>query len=185
MLSDGSSNWLGRADAPDAHPGALRHDPTAALDHEEFFSFDLNGYLTIKNVMDDAWLAEARAAIDDNLDQVFLCGIGHDGDGTLAVAEGPLAGTGRPDMKGLFELPNGGAAPFLRMLDHPAVIHRLNWILGAGYLCEQNTAICSVFGSSGQRRKCSRSLLRLLRSQEAAAQCTRAELPTAWRTRTL
>ena len=37
------------------------------------------------------------------------------------------------------------------MLDHPSVIHRLNWILGAGYLCEQNTAICSVFGSSGQR----------------------------------
>ena len=176
VLSDGSSNWLGRADAPDAHPAALRHDPTAALDHEEFFSFDLNGYITIKNVMDDAWPAEARAAIDDNLDQVFLRGIGHDGDGTLAVAEGPLSGTGRPDLKGLFELPNGGAAPFLRMLDHPSVIHRLNWILGAGYLCafvvdspflvdssltlmrmrlllpgEQNTAICSVFGSSGQR----------------------------------
>ena len=76
-------------------------------------------YIIIKNVMDEAWLQQARDAIDANLDQVFLRGVGHDNDSSLGVADGPLAGTGRPDLKGLFELPNGHAAPFLRMLDHP------------------------------------------------------------------
>ena len=115
------------------------------------YFFDLNGYLCIKNVMDESWLATARASIDENLDQVFLRGVGHDGDSTLGVPDGPLAGTGRPDLTGLFELPNGSNGPFLRMLDHPAVIQRCNWLLGAGHIATQNTAICSVQGSSGQR----------------------------------
>lgn len=78
-------------------------------------------------------------------------GVGHDGDGSLAQRHGPLKGSGRPDLVGLFDLPTPHNAPFLRMLDCPAVIHRLNWILGAGYVATQNTAICSVQGSSGQR----------------------------------
>ena len=45
--------------------------------------------------MDGAWLRQARDAIDANLDRVRLRGLGHDGDATLAAAEGPLAGTGR------------------------------------------------------------------------------------------
>ena len=161
VLSDGQKTWLGEeavatatgvhngADA--AHPSLLRLDPTSAIDEEEMFWFDCNGYLVIRRVMDDGWLQQARDAVEANLGQVFLRGIGHDNDGSLGVSEGPLAGTGRPDLKGLFQLPNGHAAPFLRMLDHPAVIQRLNWLLGAGYIAEQNTAICSVKGSSGQR----------------------------------
>ena len=48
-------------------------------------------------------------------------------------------------------LPGGHAAPFLRMIDHPAVVHRCNWMLGGGFAVDSSTAICSVQGSSGQR----------------------------------
>lgn len=146
VLSDGSKTWLSdealatAADVSDgttsggtdsAHPALLQLDPSTPIDHEEMFWFDCNGYLIIRGVMDKQWLQQARDAIDANFEKVFLRGIGHDNDGSLGVSEGPLAGTGRPDLKGLFELPNGHAAPFLRMLDHPAVIQRCNWLLGA------------------------------------------------------
>jgi hypothetical protein len=87
----------------------------------------------LRGVMDARWLDEARAAIDANLDRVFLRGLGHDGDGTLATAAGALAGTGRPDLTGLFQLPAPHAAPFLRMLDHPAVVLGLGHIIALYY----------------------------------------------------
>ena len=141
VMSNGARTWLADealATATDigngadaAHPALLQLDPATSIDQKEMFWFDCNGYLVIRKVMDDEWLQQARDAIEANLGQVFLRGVGHDNDGSLGVSEGPLAGTGRPDLKGLFELPNGHAAPFLRMLDHPPVIQRLNWLLGA------------------------------------------------------
>ena len=140
-MSNGAETWLADealATTTDvgngvdaAHPGLLQLDPATTIDQKEMFWFDCNGYLVIPGVMDDDWLQQARDAIEANLSQVVLRGVDHDNDGSLGVSEGPLAGTGRPDLKGLFELPDGHAAPFLRMLDHPAVIQRLNWLLGA------------------------------------------------------
>ena len=71
---------------------------------------------------------------------------------TLADIPGAptISGTGRPDLKNLFQLPAPHDAPFLKMLAHPAVIHRLNWMIGPGYKVTQSTALCHVKGSSGQ-----------------------------------
>ena len=97
-----------------AQPGLLQLDPATTIDQKEMFWFDCNGYLVIPGVMDDNWLKQARDAIEANLSRVFLRGVGHDNDGSLGVSEGPLAGTGRPGL--VVWLPDGHAAPFLRML---------------------------------------------------------------------
>ena len=104
--------------------------------------------------MDDDWVDAAVAGIDANLDRLVYRGAGDklDGDVTLADIPGAptISGTGRPDLKDLFQLPAPHNAPFLKMLAHPAVIQRLNWMIGPGYRVTQNTALCHVKGSSGQ-----------------------------------
>ena len=97
-----------------------------------------------------------------------------DSDVTLGHIPGAptLTGTGRPDLQDLFSLPEPYCYPFRRMLAHPAVISRLNWMIGAvrcpgqlllyldyqrkhlmpnlrlhlrqGYTVSQNTALCHV-----------------------------------------
>ena len=47
--------------------------------------------------------------------------------------------------------PREHAAPFIRMLAHPALLCRLQWMLGPGFSCHQNTVICSERGTGGQQ----------------------------------
>ena len=155
LLSDGTATWLASADDADA---AQR--TSSALDFErrdddaERWAFDTHGFLLVEDVMDAAWADAAVAGIDANLDDIEYRGAGDklDGDVTLADIPGAptISGTGRPDLKNLFQLPAPHNAPFLKMLAHPAIIQRLNWMIGAGYRVTQNTALCHVKGSSGQ-----------------------------------
>jgi hypothetical protein len=39
----------------------------------------------------------------------------------------------RPRFGGLYTLPQPHCAPFRRMLAHPAVVERMNWMLGLGW----------------------------------------------------
>ena len=155
VLSDGTAAWLTSADDADvaqrpSSPLALDGDAAAA----ERWAFETQGFLLVDGVMDDDWIDAAVAGIDANLDRLFFRGAGDklDGDVTLADIPGAptISGTGRPDLRDLFQLPAPHNAPFLRMLAHPAVIQRLNWMIGAGYRVTQNTALCHVKGSSGQ-----------------------------------
>ena len=154
LLSDGTATWLSPAD--DAEVAQRASSPLELGrpdDAAERWAFDTHGYLLVEGVMDDDWIDAAAAGIDANLDRMMYRGLGEgDGDVTLADIPGAptISGTGRPDLKGLFELPAPHNAPFLRMLAHPAVIQRLNWMIGAGYRVTQNTALCHVKGSSGQ-----------------------------------
>ena len=156
LLSDGITTWLTSADDADAAQRA-----SSALeferrdDHAERWAFDTQGFLLVEGVMDDDWVDAAVAGIDANLDRLIYRGAGDnklDGDVTLADIPGAptISGTGRPDLKDLFQLPAPHNAPFLKMLAHPAVIQRLNWMIGPGYRVTQNTALCHVKGSSGQ-----------------------------------
>ena len=126
-----------------------RHDDAA-----ERWAFDTNGYLLVEGVMDDEWIDAAVTGIDANLERMIYRGAGDKLDGDVTLAEIPgaptISGTGRPDLKDLFQLPAPHNEPFLKMMAHPAVIQRLNWMIGAGYRVTQNTALCHVKGSSGQ-----------------------------------
>ena len=153
VLSDGATNWLDSS-------AAVAHRATSALefgrrdDSAERWAFDTNGYLLVEDVMDDEWIDAAVAGIDVNLDRMIYRGAGDQLDGDVTLAEIPgaptISGTGRPDLKDLFQLPAPHNEPFLKMLAHPAVIQRLNWMIGPGYKVTQNTALCHVKGSSGQ-----------------------------------
>ena len=76
--------------------------------------------------MEEAWIDAAVAGIDANLNSMVYRGVGNklDGDVTLADIPGAptISGTGRPDLKDLFQLPAPHNEPFLKMLAHPAVV---------------------------------------------------------------
>ena len=154
LLSDGHTTWLN--DADDAEVAQRASSPLefgSTDDAAERWAFDTHGYLLVEGVMDEDWIEAAVAGIDANLDRMMYRGAGaDDGDVTLADIPGAptISGTGRPDLKGLFQLPAPHNEPFLKMLAHPAVVQRLNWMIGAGYRVTQNTALCHVKGSSGQ-----------------------------------
>ena len=95
------------------HPSILKLD-TSEIDHEEFFKWDLNGYLVIPGVMDPAWLQAANDAVDAHQDKIQVGGV-------LSGGSVTQAGTGRPLLGGLANLPGSHGEPFQRMLAHPAV----------------------------------------------------------------
>ena len=124
------------------HPSILMKNPNSTIDEKAFYFWDLNGYLVLRGVMDEAWLAEANAAIDKFEDRVV---VGEE----LSGGSTSLAGTGRPLLNGLTQLPAPYCDPFRRMLAHPAVEHCLNWMGASGGRTGGGTAFCSVKGGSG------------------------------------
>ncbi len=124
------------------HPSILMKNPNSGIDEKEFYFWDLNGYLVLRGVMDSAWLDAANAAIDKFEDKIV---VGEE----LARGSKSLAGTGRPLLTGLIQLPKPYCDPFWRMLAHPAVEHRLNWMGGSGGRTGGGTAFCAVKGTSG------------------------------------
>lgn len=140
LLSDGEK--LSLRESGVHHPSTLVHDPNSGIDETEFYLWDLCGHLVIRNVMDAKWLSEANAAIEACADRIEV-------GGDAAKGSSVLAGTGVPSLKNPFELPEPHCQPFRRMLANPAVIHRLNWMMGSGFIFRGGRAICSVKGTSG------------------------------------
>ena len=141
--SDGKTTWL--AEEPGIfHPSIYTHDPDSGINKKEFFHWDLCGHLVLREVMDTAWLEAANEAIESNTEQI---GTG----GSAAGDSKPLAGTGvgRSSMGDPWKLPAPYGEPFQRMIAHPDLIQRLNWIMGSGFECMQCSAFLSGKGSSG------------------------------------
>ena len=94
--------------------------------------------------MDADWLAAANEAIDANADRIST-------GGSAAGDSKPLAGTGvgRSSMGNPWQLPAPHGEPFQRMIAHPALIQRLNWIMGSGFECMMCSGFLSGKGSSG------------------------------------
>ena len=124
------------------HPSFLRHDPDCGIDEEEFFFWDLCGHLVIRDVMSPEDLALANGAIDRFESDIVV-------QEELSRNSTSLAGTGRPVLNRLLELPEPWCGPFRRMVAHPAVVHRLTWMGGSGFRCDGPTAFCAVKGTSG------------------------------------
>ena len=119
------------------HPSFLAPDPASGIDHEELFFWDLCGHLVLRQVMDPEDLALANEAIDRFEDRIV---VGEE----LARGSKSLAGSGRPTLGGLLRLPAPWCGPFRRMVAHPAVVHRLTWMGGSGFRCDQPAAFCAV-----------------------------------------
>jgi hypothetical protein len=77
--------------------------------------------------MHGQWLEEAKASIEPFYQPPS--------SGEMQMPERPaMTGTPRPGCTAgnLFDLPDGRSELFRRCLDHPAVVSRLNWMLGGG-----------------------------------------------------
>lgn len=140
ILGDGTSNRV--ADHRDLyHPGIYKLDP-GNINLKEFYFWDLNGYLVIRNIMSRDDIELANEAIDRFSDRIVV------GD-ELSRGSKSLAGTGRPLLGALMELPKPYCEPFRRMVGHPAITHRLTWMGGSGFRCGGPTAFLSAKGSTG------------------------------------
>ena len=123
------------------HPSIYRLDP-GNIDLNEFYFWDLNGYLVIRDIMSQDDIELANEAIDRFSDRIV---VGNE----LARGSKSLAGTGRPILGALMELPKPYCEPFRRMVGHPAITHRLTWMGGSGFRCGGPTGFLSVKGSTG------------------------------------
>lgn len=139
--ADGEKAWV-EEDTAVIHPSIYIRDPDSGIDEKEFYYWDLNGYLVLRGVMDEKWLEEANEAVNKFQDRIVV------GD-ELAGGSVSQAGTGRPLLTGLLDLPDLYNAPFRRMIAHPAVVQRLNWMGGSGYRTGGATVFCAVHGTSG------------------------------------
>ena len=151
LLSDGKHTWIDPAaqlaNCP-YHPGVYDNQlvPPTTIDPLEFFYWELTGFLVVKNVMDLNWLAATNAAINANIHR-----IDYDGASRSQVHGGPqMRGSGRPGVS-VTELPIEHRLPFQRMLAHPALVHRLNWMLGGHFRTEGlGSVIATRRGGGGQ-----------------------------------
>lgn len=141
IITDGETATLGdRGDY--FHPSIYVKNPDANIDEKEFFFWDLCGYLVVRNVMDEEWLATANEAMDAYEDQIEV------GSNTGGRSKS-LAGSGRPELKGLFEMPGKYGEAFRKMIAHPPIEHRINWMGGSGARLGGAMAICSTDGTAG------------------------------------
>jgi ectoine hydroxylase-related dioxygenase (phytanoyl-CoA dioxygenase family) len=141
LNSDGGTQWIEHGVDP-VHPSIYVRDPDSGIDENEFYFWDLTGYLVLRNILTAEELALANEAVDRFEDRIV---VGNE----LSGGSTALAGTGRPTLGGLLQAPEPYCLPFRRMMAHPAVTQRLNWMGGSGWRCGGPTAFCAVKGSSG------------------------------------
>jgi ectoine hydroxylase-related dioxygenase (phytanoyl-CoA dioxygenase family) len=151
LLADGKRTWID----PDAHaagrlyhPGVYNHHPapSSTVDPIEFFYWELTGFLVVRNVIDLAWLKAANAAVEANLHH-----IDYESADKHRVEGGPrMRGGSRPGLA-VAGLSDEDRQPFIKMLAHPALVHRLNWMLGGHFRAEApGTVITTRRGGGGQ-----------------------------------
>jgi hypothetical protein len=126
--------------SPDAQDDALADDM-----QYEMWEWDLNGFIVIKGVMDEAWCDAANSAVDavtapgqpDRLDVQPDVAVSHqtdDGQWPKGSSERLVGGGGLHHMlRGLTELPSPHCEPFRRMIANPHIVQRLNWMVGPGF----------------------------------------------------
>jgi hypothetical protein len=164
VLSDGQRvRVASEVEQPEIRASA-QNTPTVS-DPDEVWFWDVRGYLVLRGVMDEAWLTAAHAAIDAAIEAQPNLPKGH----PSAFEEVPEAllresdwkwpeetssrirgDINRPRIGGLYQLPQSHCDSFRKMIAHPAIVERLNWMLGLGYK-ESFEPMCCIYpqGTTG------------------------------------
>jgi len=132
--TDGQDTWVEEIGTI-IHPSIYIRDPDSKIDEKEFYFWDLNGYVVVRGVMDEDWLARANEAVDKFQDRIQV-------GSELSGGSKSQAGTGRPLLSGLVDLPDPYNEPFRRMIAHPAIVHRLNWMGASDYRTGGHVILC-------------------------------------------
>ena len=103
------------------------------LNDEELFSFDLNGFLVVKNVFTEEEIEEMNSVVDKHEHEM----VERKGQLRLGGKKGmPLAGdgeTGRQDLGGMLAWPGEENKLFRKMLTHPKLVPYYIALCGEGY----------------------------------------------------
>ena len=163
VVSDGKKTRVAREEElPGADSGLAAH---LDADPEELWFWDVRGYLVLRGVMDEAWLGAANRAIEaalamqeelpedhpTKLEEVRETAlIYNDGEWPKDTSSRLRGDIHRPRLGGLYLLPKPHCAPFHRMIAHPAITRRLNWMLGYGH-SETGEPMCCEYpqGTTG------------------------------------
>jgi hypothetical protein len=164
VLSDGERTWV--TTAVEAHASVPNNlDADSVPDPYEHWFWDVRGYLVLRGVMDAEWLGAANQAIDATLADQPNLAKGHpaaiehvpervlrENDWEWPTETSPrLRGDiNRPRIGGLYQLPAPFCEPFRRMIGHPTIVQRLNWMLGYGF-SEKDEPMCCIYpaGTTG------------------------------------
>jgi hypothetical protein len=131
--TDGRTVWL------DDSTEEVSSVPVVAQEDAEKWMFETQGFLIVRGVMDQQWVADALAAIEhlrhdpahlnpptaQPLEPRFA-------ERNAAVGTSPkLAGThNEQHLANIASAPQPYCAPFRRMIACPAIVQRFNWMLG-------------------------------------------------------
>ena len=164
VLSNGTRSWVATAVEQPATV-VYNLDDDSLPDPLELWFWDVRGYLVVRGVMDAPWLAAANRAINAILADQPKLPAGHP-SAIEEVPEQALRENGwewpeetsarlrgdihRPRLGGLYQLPKPHCEPFRKMIAHPAIVQRLNWMLGYGFR-ESTEPMCCVYpkGTTG------------------------------------
>ena len=167
LATDGYTEAWVAAETEDKHPqdGSDGWEIQAAteaerLAAEEQWQWNTQGFLVVRDVMDPAWLAAANAALDYHREDAEVVG-------TVGASElwgwsdcspplAPLPEEQRAhgmleETMDMMDAPPPHCDPFRKMVAHPAVVQRLNWMLGPGWSQSAGSAKVSRSGSGGQQ----------------------------------
>jgi len=164
VISDGERAWVASVEEQPASV-AFNLDEHSQPDPAELWFWDVRGYLVMRGVMDEEWLAAANRAVDAAMEMQDSLPAGHptviedvpeqalrENDWKWPEDTSPrLYGEiNRPRIGGLYELPKPHCDPFRRMIGHPPVVQRLNWLLGYGFK-EGGDPMCCAYpkGTTG------------------------------------
>jgi hypothetical protein len=130
VATDGERVWLAppSATAEVTHPSLHITNPAMQADAEELYVFDLHGYLVLRNVLSAQEVQAALTALESGA-------FSAQPSDEISLQEWPaMAGRGRPGWTGpnLMELPAPHRDVFRKMIDHPAIVRRLAYMMGGG-----------------------------------------------------
>lgn len=121
--------------------------------HAQKYLFDLNGYLVLPNVFDDAFVRRANDAVDAHVDRLFERRGKLRTSGLYGRESQQLAGdgtTGRMDLGGMLGWDAPHRDPFRELLCHPMVACALHELVGVGYRLDHSPLmIAQERGSEG------------------------------------
>ena len=123
-----------------------------ALEQEELFAFDLNGFIVVKNVFTEEEIEAMNAAVDAHEHEM----VERKGQLRLGGKKGaPLAGdgdTGRQDLGGMLAWPGEEKMLFRKMLAHPKLVPYYIALCGEGYRMDHLPLLLSLIHISEPTR---------------------------------
>lgn len=165
VATDGERVWANPAPrdyawGSSAAASATLQAENPLMNAHEVWQWETQGFLIVSGVMDADWINASNLALDTfRMEPSVVAKIGaselwQETDCSPLLLPQP-DGNGGPmleeRMTGLEDLPKPHCDAFRRMIAHPAVVERLNWMMGPGWAESPASASVNRPGAGGQQ----------------------------------